>query len=399
MRATTGIGVRDAPDREARAAGTAGVPAAAPRPPPPGPGPSWKAILLQGLALLAVLGAIAWAGHNAVGNLARRNIDVDYGFLLNPAGFDIPFRLAGWSPADSYGRALLVSGLNTLLAGALAIGLATALGLVLALMRLAANPLASGTARVAVELIRNTPQLLQIVFWYLAVLQVLPGARASLSVGDAVFLNVRGVFMPAPLSPWFFWLLAVGAAGAILLPRLLPRRPLLLTAALPLAVGVAVAILAGPWDLPALRGFNFAGGWRLPPELLALVAGIGIYTAAFVSENIRASIGAVGRGQREAARSLGLSAGRTMRLVVLPQALRTLIPPVTSHYLNIIKSTTLGAAIAYPDILQIFARTVLNQSGRAIEVMSLVLGVFLALSLAVSALMGRWDRRLALKTR
>ena len=149
----------------------------------------------------------------------------------------------------------------------------------------------------------------------------------------------------------------------------------------------------------ALRGFNFAGGWRLPPELLALVAGVGIYTAAFVSENIRASIGAVGRGQREAARSLGLSAGRTMRLVVLPQALRTLIPPVTSHYLNIIKSTTLGAAIAYPEILQIFARTVLNQSGRAIEAMSLVLGVFLAINLAVSALMAHWDRRLQLQTR
>ena len=148
-----------------------------------------------------------------------------------------------------------------------------------------------------------------------------------------------------------------------------------------------------------MRGFNFAGGWRLPPELLALVLGIGIYTAAFVSENIRASIGAVGRGQREAARSLGLPPGRTMRLVVLPQALRTLLPPLTSHYLNIIKSTTLGAAVAYPEILQIFARTVLNQSGRAIETMTLVLGVFLAVNLGVSALMNRWDRRLALQSR
>ena len=153
------------------------------------------------------------------------------------------------------------------------------------------------------------------------------------------------------------------------------------------------------WQWPALSGFNFAGGWRLPPELLALTTGIGIYTAAFVSENIRASIGAVGHGQREAARSLGLSTGRSMRLIVLPQALRTLIPPMTSHYLNIIKSTTLGAAIAYPEILQIFARTVLNQSGRAIEAMTLVLGVFLTLSLTVSALMSRWDQRLALQSR
>ena len=185
----------------------------------------------------------------------------------------------------------------------------------------------------------------------------------------------------------------------MLLPRLLPRRPLLLTAGAPLLAGLALASGLTAWDLPAMRGFNFAGGWRLPPELLALVLGIGIYTAAFVSENVRASIGAVGRGQREAARSLGLPPGRTMRLVVLPQALRTLLPPLTSHYLNIIKSTTLGAAVAYPEILQIFARTVLNQSGRAIETMTLVLGVFLAVNLGVSALMNRWDRRLAFQGR
>ncbi len=358
-----------------------------------------KALSLQGLALLAVIAACVWAGHNAVGNLARRNIDVDFGFLLDPAGFDIPFRLVAWSTADSYGRALLVSGLNTLLASALAIMLATSLGLGLALMRLSVNPLASWTARAMVELVRNTPQLLQIVFWYIAVLQVLPNPRASVSVADAVFLNVRGLFMPAPLSPSFGWLLAGGVVLAVLLPRALPRLPLLLTILGPLAVAAGTAAITTNWEWPALHGFNFAGGWRLPPELLALSTGIGIYTAAFVSENIRASIGAVGHGQREAARSLGLSTGRTMRLVVLPQALRTLIPPMTSHYLNIIKSTTLGAAIAYPEILQIFARTVLNQSGRAIEAMSLVLAVFLTLNLAVSALMSRWDRRLTLQSR
>jgi general L-amino acid transport system permease protein len=369
------------------------------RPPPPARGPSAKALLLQGLAVLAVVAACVAAGHNAAGNLARRNIDVDFGFLLNPAGFDIPFRLTAWSTADSYGYALLVSGLNTLLASVLAIALATALGLVLALMRLSINPLASWTARALVELVRNTPQLLQIVFWYIAVLQVLPNPRASVSIADAMFLNVRGLFMPAPLSPSFGWLLAAGVAVAVVLPRALPRLPLLLTSLGPFAIAIGVAMAVTDWEWPALRGFNFAGGWRLPPELLALAAGIGIYTAAFISENIRASIGAVGHGQREAARSLGLSAGRTMRLIVLPQALRTLIPPMTSHYLNIIKSTTLGAAIAYPEILQIFARTVLNQSGRAIEVMSLVLGVFLALNLTVSALMSRWDRRLALQSR
>ncbi len=367
--------------------------------PPPDPGASMKALALQGLAVLAVVAACAWAYHNAVGNLAQRNIDVDFGFLLSPAGFDIPFRLTSWSTSDSYGRALLVSGLNTLLASAFAILLATALGLILALMRLSSNPLASWTARAFVELVRNTPQLLQIVFWYIVVLQVLPSARASISLGAAVFLNVRGLFMPAPLSPWFGWLLAVGLAIAALLPRALPRFPLLLTALGPVTVAISAASLVTGWEWPALNGFNFTGGWRLPPELLALTTGIGIYTAAFVSENMRASIEAVGHGQQEAARSLGLSTGRTMRLVVLPQALRTLLPPMTSHYLNIIKSTTLGAAIAYPEILQIFARTVLNQSGRAIEAMSLVLGVFLTLNLVVSTLMSCWDRRLALQRR
>ncbi len=367
--------------------------------PPPDPGASMKALALQGLAVLAVVAACAWAYHNAVGNLAQRNINVDFGFLLSPAGFDIPFRLTSWSTSDSYGRALLVSGLNTLLASAFAILLATALGLILALMRLSSNPLASWTARAFVELVRNTPQLLQIVFWYIVVLQVLPSARASISLGAAVFVNVRGLFMPAPLSPWFGWLLAVGLAIAALLPRALPRFPLLLTILVPVAVAISAASLVTGWERPALNGFNFTGGWRLPPELLALTTGIGIYTAAFVSENMRASIEAVGHGQQEAARSLGLSTGRTMRLVVLPQALRTLLPPMTSHYLNIIKSTTLGAAIAYPEILQIFARTVLNQSGRAIEAMSLVLGVFLTLNLMVSTLMSRWDRRLALQRR
>ena len=250
-----------------------------------------------------------------------------------------------------------------------------------------------------VELVRNTPQLLQIVFWYIVVLQVLPNPRASVSVGGAVFLNVRGLFMPSPTSSSFGWLMLAGLVAAVLLPRALPRLPLALTALGPAFGAIVAASLASGWEQPALQGFNFTGGWRLPPELLALATGIGVYTAAFLSENIRASISAVGSGQREASRSLGLSTARTMRLVVLPQALRTLIPPTTSHYLNIIKSTTLGAAIAYPEILQIFARTVLNQSGRAIESMTLVLGVFLAINLTVSALMNRWDRRLALQSR
>jgi len=321
-------------------------------------------------------------------------MQVDFRFLADRAGFEIPFRIVPWDPNDSYGYALLVVTLNTALAAALAIMLATVLGLAIALLRLSSNPLASALARGVTELVRNTPQLLQIVFWYIAVLQVLPGARASVALGSAVFLNVRGLFMPAPESPIFAAFAAAGVVVAIVLPRLLPRAPVLLVGGSALAGLVAVGAALTGWELPVLRGFNFQGGWRLPPELLALVVGIGIYTSAFIAENIRASIQAVAPGQREAARSLGLSPGRTMRLVILPQALRTLLPPLTSHYLNIIKSTTLGAAIAYPEILQIFARTVLNQSGRAVESMTLVLGVFLGVNLVVSSLIGRWDQRL-----
>lgn len=343
--------------------------------------------------MLVVL-VLAWAGHNASTVLAERNMRIDFGFLANPAGFDIPFHLVPWSPRDSYGLALGVAALNTALAAALAIAVASALGLLIALMRLSTNPLAAVLARGTIELVRNTPQLLQIVFWYFAVLQVLPSARNSLNFQQIIFLNVRGLFMPAPDSPAFALGAAMGLVGAVGLTRWRPHAPMLLTCLGPLLLGLVGGAALSPWTAPVLRGFNFQGGWRLPPELLALVVGIGIYTSAFIAENIRASIGAVPPGQREAARSLGLSPGRTTWLVVLPQAVRTLLPPLTSHYLNIIKSTTLGAAIAYPEVLQVFARTVLNQTGRAVEAMMLVLGVFLLINLLVSAAIGRWNQRL-----
>lgn len=366
---------------------------------PPRRRPRLRPILWQILAAALCLAAFAWMARNVGEALARRNIDVSFGFLANPAGFDIPFHVLGWTDSDSYGYALAVAGVNTLLASALAILGASLLGVLLALMRLSDNPLSAWVSRAVVELVRNTPQLLQIVFWYIVLLQSLPATRLSLSLGGALFLNVRGLFLPAPVSPWFAWTAGAGVAAALLLPRLLPRPSLLLTAWAPLLGALALALAITGWDLPALKGFNFTGGWRLPPELLALGTGIAVYAGAFVSENVRASIAAVSLGQYDAARSLGLSPGRTMRLVILPQALRTLLPPLTNHYLNVIKSTTLGAAIAYPEILQVFARTVLNQSGRAVEVMTLVLSVYLAINLSVSTAMNGWNRRLARRSR
>jgi general L-amino acid transport system permease protein len=356
-----------------------------------------RAWLWQIIAVAAVAVVVLWLGHNARVNMTARNITFGFDFLLHPAGFDIPFHLLSWQLTDTYGRALLVCSLNTVLCASMSIVLASALGLLIALMRLSGNPLAAGTARTVMEVVRNTPQLMQIFFIYVAVLQSLPVPRQSIVFGWGFFLNVRGLLIPAPdIDPRMLLLgcivLALAIAGWVARP---PGSvagvivgPLLL-----IAWAIAAAFSA-TWDLPAMHGFNFTGGFRIPPELLALWLGISIYTSAFISEIIRAAILGISYGQTEASLSLGLSRGLTMYLVILPQALRTLIPPLTSQYLNIIKSTTLGAAIAYPEILQIFGRTVLNQSGRAVEVMTLLISVFLSVNLLVSAVMNRWNRRL-----
>ncbi len=363
---------------------------------------SGRAWLWQLLAV-AVFVAIAWLGAtNAARNMARRSITFGFDFLRQPAGFDFPFHLLSWQASDSYGRALVVSFANTLLVAGLSIVLASLLGLVLALMRLSGNPLAVGTARGILEVVRNTPQLVQIIFIYFVVLQSLPAPKGSLSFGAGIFLNVRGLLMPQATIAPLGWLLGFLALGLSLLGWF-ARRPGNLSGRLIgpalLAIWVFGAAITADWELPVLRGFNFVGGLRFPPELLALWLGLSIYTSAFISESIRASILGVDHGQTEAALSTGLQHGQVLYLVILPQALRTLIPPLTSQYLNIIKSTTLGAAIAYPDVLQIFGRTVLNQSGRAIEVMALLLGLFLAINLIVSTAMNVWNRRLAMQSR
>ena len=347
-----------------------------------------RAALWQGVAVLAAGALLLWVASNAADNMARRNLGFGLDFLARPAGFDIPLAPAGLEPDQQ---------LRPCAAGqrcqhAVRIGAGDRpshrAGAGVALGRLSGNPLLTWLSRAVIELVRNTPQLVQIVFWYFAVLQVLPAARNSIFLGGAV-LNVRGLFLPGAEGSVFGWMLA-GSAIVALLPRL-PWR-------------LAWCFRwPGSWQVSCwnagngrcLRGFNFVGGVRLPPELLALTLGIGIYASAFVAETMRGSIQGVAHGQVEAARSLGLTAGRAMRLVVLPQALRTMLPPLTSQYLNVIKSSTLGAAIAFPEAVQIFARTVLNQSGRAIEVMTLLLGAFLVVNLSISAAMAQWNARLA----
>ena len=363
---------------------------------------SAKALAWQVLAVVAFVTFAMWIGHNAAGNMARRSITFGFDFLLTPAGFDIPYHLLSWDVSDTYGWALIVTFGNSLLAAALSIVLGSLLGLLLALMRLSGNPLAAGTSRGIMEIVRNTPQLVQIIFIYFVVLQSLPPPRQSFLLGSGIYLNVRGLLVPeATLHP-LLWLAGALIVGLILVGWLARRPGRIAWLVLPMVLLAAWLIAAGftaEWLIPELKGFNYVGGLRLPPELLALWLGISIYTSAFISEIIRASILGLPHGQTEAALSVGLTRWQVMFLVILPQALRTLIPPLTSQYLNIIKSTTLGAAIAYPDVLQIFGRTVLNQSGRAVEVMVLLLGLFLAVNLLVSAAMNRWNRRLALQSR
>ena len=363
---------------------------------------SAKALAWQVLAVLGFVTFVLWAGHNAAGNMVRRSITFGFDFLLRPAGFDIPFHLLSWDVNDTYGWALIVTFANSLLAAALSVVLASLLGLLLALMRLSGNPLAAGTSRMVMEVVRNTPQLVQIIFIYFVVLQSLPPPRQSLVLGSGVYLNVRGLLVPeATLDPRM-WLVGALIVGLMILGWVGRQPGRIAGLVLPPALLTAWLIVAGftaEWLMPELKGFNFVGGLRLPPELLALWLGISIYTSAFISEIIRASILGLPHGQTEAALSVGLTRWQAMFLVILPQALRTLIPPLTSQYLNIIKSTTLGAAIAYPDVLQIFGRTVLNQSGRAVEVMVLLLGLFLAMNLLVSAAMNRWNHKLALQGR
>jgi general L-amino acid transport system permease protein len=359
----------------------------------------------QALVLLALALGFWWLTRMAGLNLAERNLNFGFDFLAARAGFDIPFKLVAQTPNNSYGWALWVCILNTLLAAGLGIVVATLLGLGLGIMRLADNWLVRNTALGIVEVVRNTPQLLQIIFWYVAVLQALPPPRAGLLLPGGAILSVRGLNLPSLNFGPHGLLAGLALTAALVLAPWLWRRaghrlPLRAAALLlPVAGCVLVGLSVSSIEFPALRGFNYTGGVVVPPELLAVVAGLSLYTSVFIAEIFRGSIEGVAKGQKEAAASLGLTKMQSLFLVVLPQALRIMIPQVTSQYLNLTKSTSLGAAVAYPELVQIFAGTVLNQSGRAIESMLLVMVIFLGINLLTSAFMNWYNRRVAIVER
>jgi general L-amino acid transport system permease protein len=367
--------------------------------------PSGYARRGQWLLLLAVL-AVAWLlAASARHNLALSGVAFGFGFLKDQAGFDIPFRLISWSTSNSNGRALLVCVLNTLLVSVLGMITASVIGIAVGVMRLSVNWLVRNIALAFIELIRNTPVLIQIAFWYVAVLQALPAARQSLHLPLAVLLNIRGLYIPRPiLTPAGSFLFAVATALIIITPfvwrrELAGRRIGPKAALLPIAAYLCAYFGIAKFDYPSLQGFNVSGGITLPPELVALWVGLSIYSSAFIAEIVRSAIEAVPKGQNEAAQSLGLKPQQTLLLVILPQAVRMMVPPLTSQYLNLIKNSSLGAAIAYPEVFQIFTGPILSQSGREIEAMMLVLAVFLSINLLASTLMNWYNRRAAVVTR
>jgi general L-amino acid transport system permease protein len=377
--------------------------------------PKVRSIAYQVL-LCAVIVFLLWSAiNNAAENLARAKIASGFGFWDNTAGFDISQTLITYSTLSTYGRAFWVGLLNTLLVAALGIVLATVLGFLIGIARLSKNWLVGRMAGFYVETIRNIPLLLQLLFWYNAVLKSLPQIRDSFAIPGGGFLNNRGLFLPQPVfgpAARFALIALVGGVIAALAYRVWARRRQMRTgqpapvgwAALGLVVVLPFAVLAlsgfpVTFTYPEAGRFNIRGGIEVLPEFMALLFGLTIYTAAFIAEVVRAGIGAVAKGQTEAAYSLGLRPGATLRLVVIPQAMRVIIPPLTSQYLNLTKNSTLAVAIGYPDLVQIFAGTVLNQTGQAVEVIVITMAVYLFISLVTSGLMNLYNRRMALVER
>jgi general L-amino acid transport system permease protein len=376
----------------------------------------WGNLALQAALVVVVCGLAYGAFVNAADNLAKANIASGFRFWNNTAGFDISQTLIDYSPSTStFGRAFWVGLLNTLLVAALGIVLATALGFTIGIARLSRNWLVSHLAGGYVELIRNIPLLLQILFWYNAVLKALPDLRNSFALPSGVFLNNRGLFLPRPqFGAGFSYVLAAFVLGVIvtIALRIWARRrqdltgepPRILPYALALIVAVPLVMffLAGAplhFSFPEMGRFNVLGGTEILPEFAALLLALVIYTAAFIAEVVRAGVLSVPHGQTEAAQALGLRSGSTLRLVVIPQAMRVIVPPLTSQYLNLIKNSSLAVAIGYPDLVQVFAGSVLNITGQAVEVIALTMAVYLFISLVTSLLMNLYGHAVGIVER
>jgi len=369
----------------------------------------------QAFVLVSVLGLLAFFVVNASRNMRDAGIASGFDFLFRTAGIEVPFVLTDYT-AQSDNLALLWVGIvNTMLITLVAAAAATVLGFLIGIARLSRNWLLARLAGAYVEAIRNIPLLFFVLFWYFGVIAALPGPRQSIGIFGIAFLNNRGLTIPLPneLAPFGNAALLILAALSVQIvfaawarrrrDRTGQDAPVwlvgaLLVVALPVAA-LTLATLSTAWDVPALRGFNYRGGFVLVPEFVALFAALTSYTAAFIAEIVRGGILAVPKGQREAAAAVGLRPAQILRLVVIPQALRVMIPPMTSQYLNVLKNSSFGAAIAYPELVSVFMGSALNNTGQAIEIIAITLGIYLAIGLCVSALMNWYNAKMALVTR
>jgi general L-amino acid transport system permease protein len=376
-----------------------------------------KRLIPQVLTLLSIILAISYFAFNAQVNMGNRGIAFGFGFLTQEASFDIGFSLIDYDGSHSYARAFLVGLLNTLLVSVIGIFFATLIGVTVGIGRLSSNYLVAKFSEVYVEVFRNIPLLLQLFFWYFAALRALPLPEQAMNFNDISYLTVKGWYVPkfiwTNFSIFVYSIIAAIIAIIFVSKHAKKQREefgkhipsFYIGIALLFALPYLSFLIGGvtlEFEIPVLKQmsatiFNFRGGVSIIPELMALAMALSMYTATFIAENVRAGILGVGKGQKEAAASIGLTKAQILKLVVLPQALRIIIPPTTNQYLNLTKNSSLAAAIAYPDIVLVFAGTALMQTGRAIEIVSITMGTYLLISLSISSFMNWYNQSVAIK--
>ena len=380
--------------------------------------PKVKFLLPQAILIIFVLSVVYYFSFNASNNLSARGINTGFGFLNNKASFDIQFSLIEFDSSMTYGRAYLVGLLNTILVSVIGILFATILGFIFGILRLSSNPLASGLATSYIEFFRNISLLLQIFFWYFTVLRLLPQAENSIVFFDSIYANIKGIYFPEFIwtnlsfliygliftfvSIYFFNIYArrLRENTGKILPQFLISLGILIILPTLVVFIFGVGVEFSHPKLEIKMGIaNYIGGSSIIPEFLALAFALSIYTSTFIAENVRAGILGIDKGQKEAAASIGLTNTQILRLVVIPQALRIIIPPTTNQYLNLTKNSSLAAAIAYPDIVLVFAGTALMQTGRAIEIVTITMLTYLTLSLSISIFMNWYNKKVSLTER
>lgn len=377
--------------------------------------PNVRALFYQILLVLGLGYFFYSVISNVLANMEATGIKTGFSFLNAAAGYDVLMSLIPFEATDTYGRIFVVGFLNTLLVSGIGIFFATILGFLFGVAYFSHNWLVRKTAVVYVETFRNIPLLLQVFFWYFAVLSTLPGARQSLSLGEAIFLNVRGLYLPKMVGGDLFWVaeaaLGLAIVGIFVLRRWAKKRqeltgqpfPVLYTS-IAMVIGLpllALLVTGLPFtvEYPALKGFNYFGGITVIPELMALAIALSVYTGAFIAEAVRAGVQSIPHGQTEAARSLGLKENKIMSLIIVPQAMRVIVPLLNSEYQSLVKNSTLAAAIGYPDLFNVFVGTALNQTGQAIETIFMTIVVYFVVNMVISFLMNRFNNAVALVSR